>query len=215
VIQSSDGVADRVAACACLPGATARATTAPDGSASTICQDGRMSFLNPGEREGEGTEVLPDTCAGFDCGEHGQCVTVNLTPTCVCDRGYVALASDTDAGARSITCIEPSEPVPGDFYEKRLAALPPELPGGRAVPIPVEMPAAPSTPGVPEPTASADFPMPRVTPGYEPPARASSSDGGCTVAGGSVAGDTASGAATVAAAALALVAARRRRRAPR
>ena len=217
VTQSTNGSADLVAACACLPGATARATSAPDGSASIVCQDGRMSFLNPGEREAEGADVLPDTCAGFDCGDHGQCTTVNLTPTCVCDRGFVALASDSASGARTITCIEPDDAVPSDFYEKRLAALPPELPGGRPVPIPVEMPVAPvsdpSTPSGPEPTASADFPMPRVTPGYEPPARSSSSDGGCNLAGGAVAnGTTASGTAWVAALALAVARLRRRPR---
>ena len=205
-----------VAACACLPGATARATTAPDGSPSTICQDGRMSFLNPGDREVEGAAVLPDTCAGFDCGEHGQCATVNLTPTCVCDRGYVALANVDSSGARSISCIEPAEAVPAAFYEKRLAALPPELPGGRDVPIPepTRVPTAVDPYGplpIPEPTPSADFPMPRVTPGYEPSARpvASSSDGGCGLGNGAAA----NGAAGVAA--LALAAARLRRRARR
>jgi hypothetical protein len=216
-IQSSDGLEDRVAACACLPGATARAASAPDGSATIICQDGRMSFLNPGEREVAGAEVLPDTCAGFDCGEHGQCVTVNLTPTCVCDRGYVALASDTDSGARTITCTEPSEAVPSDFYEKRLAALPPELPGGREVALPDVMPVAPAADPyapLPEPTASADFPMPRVTPGYEPPPRApsSSSDGGCTVAHGTASGTAASGMAWLAALALAATRLRRQTR---
>lgn len=34
-----------VAGCACLPGATARPTFAPDGSGTVICQDGRLSFL--------------------------------------------------------------------------------------------------------------------------------------------------------------------------
>ena len=212
--NQSTSEAALVAACACLPGATARATTAPDGSPTVICQDGRMSFLNPGDREIEGAAVLPDTCAGFDCGEHGQCITVNLTPTCVCDRGYVAVADASASGARTLDCIEPAEVVPAAFYDKRMAPLPSELPGGREVAIPaeapVESPPDPVMPGVPEPAPAGGFPMPRVTPGYEPVATASASDGGCSVGSGA---GTASGAAWVAA--LALAAARRRRRARR
>jgi hypothetical protein len=146
-----------VVGCACVPGATARATFAPDGSATVICQDGRMSFANAGDRDAESGEVLPDACAGFDCGVNGRCMAVNMTPTCVCDRGFVAVGGSDDTGGRRLRCVEPSTEVPVTFYDKRLPALPLELPGGRDVPS----------------EASAAFPMPR-----EVPAAAASAGGG-------------------------------------
>jgi MYXO-CTERM domain-containing protein len=149
-------VQTRGAGCACVPGATARVTLAPDGSPTVICQDGRMSFLNPGDRDTEASDALPDPCADFECGEHGQCISMNLTPTCVCDQGFVA-AIDA-AGARSAHCVEPDEPVPASFYQKRLLALPPELPGGRSIEVASVLPPLPSNPVEPAPVG---FPMPR------------------------------------------------------
>jgi hypothetical protein len=147
-----------VAGCACLPGATARATLAPDGTPTVICQDGRLSFLNAGDRDAQTDEVLPDGCAGFDCGENGRCMPVNMTPTCVCDQGFVAVGS-ARGGGRQLTCVEPEAEVPANFYARRLADLPLDLPGGRELPD--------------EPSAA--FPMPREVPA----AAASAGGGGC------------------------------------
>jgi len=169
VTQYSDrnAITPPVAGCACVPGATARATFAPDGTPTVICQDGRMSFLNAGDRETPDADVVPDACAGYDCGEHGQCTAMNMTPTCVCDQGYVAVGTIDGSGTRRMSCVTPDEPVPTSFYDKRLPALS-ELGGGRTVDIPSVMPATP------EPT-SEDFPMPRSS---------GASSGGCSVAAG-------------------------------
>jgi hypothetical protein len=150
---SAYGSPTRSAGCACVPGATARKTIAPDGSDTVVCQDGRMSFLNPGDREEGRTDVLPDTCAGVSCGEHGKCVAMNMTPTCVCDQGYVAALDPRPDSSTALTCVEPDEPVPPGFYEQRLAALPPELPGGRELDVEALLARA----GAP---LGADFPMP-------------------------------------------------------
>lgn len=120
--------------CACVPGATARTTFAPDGSATVICQDMRMSFLNPGDKNADGTDALPDTCAGYDCGTNGQCVAMNLTPTCVCDQGYVAVGDIDDSGVRSTRCVAPLQEVPAEHYQRLLPALPAGFAGGRGVP---------------------------------------------------------------------------------
>lgn len=170
-----------VAGCACLPGATARTTFAPDGSPTVICQDGRMSFLNAGDRDEETGSVLPDACAGYDCGDHGQCTAVNMTPTCVCDEGFVAIGSFDSSGARRTRCLAPTEAVPREFYDKRLPALPADLPGGREVVVAGALP--PLAPPTPEP--SAGFPMPRPNPelgGSSTPNPTASGDGGCSMA---------------------------------
>lgn len=125
----------QVAACGCVPGATARTTFAPDGTPTVICQDQRMSFLNPGDQEA-GSEALPDPCATFSCGDKGSCVAVNMTPTCVCDKGFVALGGVDAAGARLTSCVAPNTEIPDSFYEKRLPELPTEIPGGRPVDVP-------------------------------------------------------------------------------
>jgi hypothetical protein len=172
------GATRNVAACACLPGATARTTFAADGTATVVCQDGRMSFLNPGDRELDTLGFLPDTCVDFDCGENGRCVPMNLTPTCVCDEGYVARGELGSAGERRTTCVLPPEPIPAAFYGRRLRALPEELPGGRSITVddaPVN-----GIPGAVDGNDPDDetFPMPRPT---DAVAR-SSSDGGCALA---------------------------------
>ncbi len=123
------------AGCACVPGATARTTVGPDGQATVACQDMRMSFLNPGDRETPDATPLPDPCVGFDCGE-GTCVPMNMTPTCVCDRGLVAIGSiDPETGARSTSCVAPTEPIPSSFYDERLPERPTTLPAGRDVEV--------------------------------------------------------------------------------
>jgi hypothetical protein len=140
-----------LAGCACAPGASARATQRPDGSLVVVCQDARLSFLNPGDREADSLDTLPDPCATAECGEHGQCVSVNLTPTCVCDQGYVAVPVGTQ-GSRSTRCVEPAETVPRRFYATALVDLPELLPGGRDVEL-VPTPAEPAG-GYPTPSSS-------------------------------------------------------------
>lgn len=129
---ASDGPDPR-AGCACVPGATARTTRGPDGDATVACIDRRMSFVSPGDRETEGALPLPDPCVGFDCGA-GTCVSVNMTPTCDCDRGAVAVGSFTDAGERSTSCVAPLESIPASFYEERLSDDPESLLRGPPVP---------------------------------------------------------------------------------
>jgi MYXO-CTERM domain-containing protein len=94
-----------------------------------------MSFLNPGDIALPGGTPLPDTCVGFDCGA-GVCVTVNMTPTCVCERGRVAVGWIDDTGNRRTECRTPTREVPASFYNVRLPDLPVELPGGRVVDVP-------------------------------------------------------------------------------
>lgn len=149
-----------VAACACIPGATARPMLAVDGSATVICQDGRLSFMNPGDRQGADGEVLSDPCAEFSCGDNGSCIAMNMRPTCVCDQGFVAKGEFDDAGLRQTRCVQPDEAIPGDFYQKRLAALPTALPGGRVIEV-----VAPETmdPDATRIDSTGAFPMPRVT----------------------------------------------------
>jgi hypothetical protein len=117
------------AGCACAPGSTARATTGPQGLTVT-CQDQRMSFMNPGDRDDAGN-VLADPCVGYSCGEHGRCVAMNLTPTCECEQGYVAIANA--AGARSVTCEAPTKAIAKSFYNRRPPALATGMVAGREV----------------------------------------------------------------------------------
>jgi hypothetical protein len=170
-----------VPGCACWAGATARLTFAPDGTTTVICQDGRLSFLNPGDREDDGLDVLPDPCAGFSCGVNGQCVSMNLTPTCVCDQGYVAVGQIAEDGVtRKMNCVQPMQAVPAAFYSSTLPALPEALPGGREVVLTEpEPPPASGTP--PAPAQNAGFPMPRSNPELGPsqvPVRGASTGGG-------------------------------------
>ncbi|HKP58255.1 MAG TPA: DUF2330 domain-containing protein [Polyangiales bacterium] len=128
-----------VAGCGCLPGATARTTLDPASvslqasggpAATVVCQDARMSFVNPGDTMPDGSK-MGDPCLNFDCGENGACVAVNMTPTCMCDEGFVAIGSFDSAGARSTSCRKPMITVPAPFYQQRLPDLPAALPGGR------------------------------------------------------------------------------------
>jgi MYXO-CTERM domain-containing protein len=93
---------------------------------------------------------------------------MNLTPTCVCDQGYVAVGQIASDGTRRMNCVKPTDAVPATFYANILPALPKELPGGREVKLtePLPMP----TPGntTPETSASAPFPMPRSNPELGP-----------------------------------------------
>ncbi|MEW5852737.1 MAG: DUF2330 domain-containing protein [Myxococcota bacterium] len=101
--------------CACLAEATARPMTTSTGTGTVVCQDARMSFVNPGDRDDATGELIADPCLTTSCGEHGRCVAVNLTPTCSCDRGYIAV--NGEGGAR---CVAPSSPIPPEFYARTL-----------------------------------------------------------------------------------------------
>ncbi|WP_437581993.1 DUF2330 domain-containing protein [Sorangium sp. So ce887] len=125
-----------VAGCACVPGTTARTTFDPSGRPTVTCQDLRMSFLNPGDRTLPDAPPLADPCATFDCGPHGECVPMNMTPTCRCSTGYVAVGAIAGDGSRETTCVLPDEPVPASFYNRRVPHLPDSLPGGRPVDVP-------------------------------------------------------------------------------
>jgi hypothetical protein len=125
----------KLAACACADGATARATFVPDGDAATFaktvsCIDRRLSFLNPGDRNAAG-EALPDPCVGIDCGGHGKCIAMNMTPTCECEHGYVAEGVVGSDGSRSARCLQPMLSVPDTFYNRRAVPRPASLPVGR------------------------------------------------------------------------------------
>jgi len=52
---------------------------------SIVCQDDTMDFLSALGGDG------PDPCAFANCGEFGQCVSVNGFATCSCDDGYAAV----------------------------------------------------------------------------------------------------------------------------
>jgi hypothetical protein len=130
-----------VAACACADGATARATFVPEGDAAVFaktvsCIDKRLSFLNPGDRNAAG-EALPDPCIGIDCGGHGKCVAMNMTPTCECEHGYVAEGVIGTDGSRSARCLKPALSVPDEFYNRRAMPRDPTLPIGREVIVPL------------------------------------------------------------------------------
>ncbi|MDC0681252.1 DUF2330 domain-containing protein [Sorangium atrum] len=135
VVEGADG-AQPVAACACVPGTTARTTFDPSGRPTVTCQDLRMSFLNPGDRALPDAPPLADPCATFDCGANGECVPMNMTPTCRCSTGYVAVGAIAADGSRATTCVLPDEPVPASFYDRRVPQLPDSLPGGRPVDVP-------------------------------------------------------------------------------
>lgn len=101
-----------------------------------------MSFLNPGDVELPGATPIPDACVGFECGSHGACVAVNMTPTCVCDQGYVAVGAFTAEGGRLTNCVAPRQRVSASFYDRRLPERSLALPSGRTetlLPAPTDM----------------------------------------------------------------------------
>lgn len=131
-------------ACACLEGSSARTTIAPPAGTpmgtqgvadepSVACQDLRMSFANPGDMVNG--VAAGDPCLNFDCGAKGSCVAVNMTPTCVCDRGFVAVGGLESDGTRTTGCVKPMVEVPANFYNQRLPDLPQDLPGGRTMAV--------------------------------------------------------------------------------
>lgn len=167
------------AGCACVPGATARTTLGPSGSPTVICQDQRLSFLDAGEAANG--ETPPEVCASLHCGDHGRCVAMNLTPTCACDRGFVATVGQAKDGTPQPTCVQPRAAVPAAFYQRRLPALPELLPGGREVrlpeprpmraPVPLDLPGAGRVPGAAVGGGACALSMPRSGSGSGSPPR--------------------------------------------
>jgi hypothetical protein len=179
------------AGCACAGGSTARTLFEPGGLGSTglttsiSCVDQRLSYLNPGDRNAAG-EVLPDPCVGIDCGGHGQCVAMNMTATCACEDGYVAIPAVATDGARSATCVMPKETVPSAFYNRRPPARDPSLPIGRALTL--KAPSGPADSANPltqtgptTPAVSADGGTPSEAPAPVETVQRSAGDGGCSV----------------------------------
>jgi Uncharacterized protein conserved in bacteria (DUF2330) len=155
------------AGCACAPGSTARAIAGPQG-VSVNCQDQRMSFMNPGDRDDAGN-VLADPCVGYDCGAHGRCVAMNLTPTCECEQGFVATASANAQGQRLVSCQVPARTIATGFYNRRPPALAPGMVAGRTVALVA-------------PQAQPDVALP-ATYGEPTPAPQAKADSGCRLAG--------------------------------
>ncbi|MDB4975736.1 MAG: putative rane-associated protein [Myxococcaceae bacterium] len=124
-----------VAGCACAPGTSARTTFDPQGAPTVVCQDQRMSFMNPGENDEAGAQFI-DPCVGYSCGDHGQCVSMNLTPTCVCEQGYVAVGGLAQKGKRQTRCALPTAAIDKSFYNRRPPALAEGMVAGRQVTVP-------------------------------------------------------------------------------
>ena len=137
-----------VAACACAPGSTARTTFDPQGLPTVTCQDQRMSFINPGETDMSGV-TFPDPCVGYSCGQYGRCVAMNLTPTCECQQGFVAIGGlMTDGQTRRTECAAPLNAVDKSFYNRRPPALAAGMTAGRVVEVaPVSNPSDVIMPG--------------------------------------------------------------------
>jgi MYXO-CTERM domain-containing protein len=95
---------------------------------------------------------------------------MNMTPTCVCDQGFVAVGGMDASGVRQMNCVEPAELVPATFYQTALPALPEALPGGREVALTDPQPMLGVEPDptngepAPDPVMTASFPMPRSNP---------------------------------------------------
>lgn len=121
-----------VPGCACVDGAVARTLTdsaAPTGVAVS-CVDVRMNVdpiidVLPGIDDNDGTvdptpPPLPDPCVGNPCGDFGECFAFNAQQTCLCERGYVAVAERAPDGKTVAVCRQPEGTVPDDFYRRRL-----------------------------------------------------------------------------------------------
>ena len=115
--------ADGQVGCACVDNATARSVVGSNGNNTVVCQDERMSFVNPGDRDDATGAPLADPCLATSCGSHGRCIAMNMTTTCKCDRGFMAVA----AADGSLNCRAPAEPIPYTFYARALPA--PAIPG--------------------------------------------------------------------------------------
>lgn len=105
---------------------------------------------------------------------------MNLTPTCVCDQGFVAVGTPRSDGSPQMTCIEPPMLVPLTFYQAALPTLPDNMPGGRDVAITTPEP-MPERGVTPEPTPTTGFPMPRSNPALGTAPSIGKADSGCAL----------------------------------
>lgn len=103
------------AACVCSNVATARSTTTNGGQPAMYCEPVAMNLDVAGA--GGQAPLLQAACEGFDCGTHGACVAMNGNPSCQCEGGYGAVASqayDQTTGVTStkVTCEKVGSKIP-------------------------------------------------------------------------------------------------------
>ncbi|MSP72100.1 MAG: DUF2330 domain-containing protein [Myxococcales bacterium] len=122
--------------CACAEGTVGRAmldNSAPSG-ARVACGDTRMNFM---PRVEGFADAFLNPCVDNPCGEHGECVSMNGSPTCRCELGFVTVAdvtySEPDAMGQvmprvSPRCAAPETAVPESFYVQATLPEPGELP---------------------------------------------------------------------------------------
>jgi hypothetical protein len=110
-------------ACVCKDGTTARPTSTNNGQVAIYCEPLSVNF--DADATGSAATTVP-ACEGFDCGAHGECVSMNNNPTCRCEAGYGATvqnAYDATSGTykTQVTCqptfgkalVFPRVPDPG------------------------------------------------------------------------------------------------------
>ena len=133
--MAADGDGAMRPACVCADGAVARAVPSDDPQigVAVACVDRRLNFLGQVDDSGAGSDaagstglVFADPCIANACGANGRCISLNGTPTCACDRGFVAIARPAAGGGVSTECVTPERPVPNDFYLRSLRE--PDLP---------------------------------------------------------------------------------------
>lgn len=125
-VLTTDANGEDVPACACVDGAAARAVADDDvaGGVRVSCVDVRMN-VDPIDATKPLDPTLPelpplaDPCNSDPCGGHGQCFALNGAQTCLCDRGFVAVAQQK-GDTLVATCQAPNESVPDDFYRRQL-----------------------------------------------------------------------------------------------
>jgi hypothetical protein len=127
-VLTTDATGAQVPACACVDGAAARAVrddVAP-GGLRVSCVDVRIN-VDPIELPEQLIDSPPpvgppllDPCAANPCGDNGECFALNGHQTCLCERGYVAVAVEDGKGGLAATCRVPDQDVPDDFYRRRL-----------------------------------------------------------------------------------------------
>lgn len=123
--------------CACAEGAVARpqGDVAPGGAVrpTVACGDARLNFTAP-----DLVIDRPDLTFSFDpcrsdpCGDGGECVAMNGSQSCRCERGFVAVGRVDPEGKPFATCVEPRDRVPDEFYERELPEPDLPFPGRRA-----------------------------------------------------------------------------------
>ena len=111
--------------CACAEGTLGRAvfdSTAPLG-VRVACGDARMNFtaVDPEGTTG-GAEVFLNPCAGFSCGDHGECVSLNGNASCRCETGFALVGRQGYDEALQLptlqmSCEAPRTAIPAAFYQ--------------------------------------------------------------------------------------------------